>query len=100
MLSESQREEAFPVHIDLGKKVAGRVSYPVVDFGDTKVSEQLPDEGCALVHFKKSEDGSIEAHRICLSDEGGEGDYGPKTLESVMDGKMDAEETDDDDGEE
>ncbi len=95
MLSDKQREAEFPIHIDLGEKDGDSVSYPVVDFGGAKGLDQLPDEGCMLVEFKKSDDGSIEAHRICLAakeSDDGEGDYGPKTLASVMDGKMDNEE--------
>lgn len=82
-LSDKQRETAFPIHIELGVMDGDRMSYPVVDFGDA--AAQLPDEGCALVHFKKTEDGSIEAHRICLAEGADEDDgYAPDTLESVL----------------
>lgn len=96
-LSDKQREEAFPIHIELGKKDGDRISYPVVELGDAKGLDRLPEEGCALVHFKKSEDGSLEMHRICLAEDSGDDDYGPKTLASAMDGKM--AEGDDEDGE-
>lgn len=81
-LNDKQREAAFPVHIELGREDDGRISYPLVDFGDA--AAQLPDEGCALVHFKKTEDGLIEAHRICLAEGADDEGYAPDTLESVL----------------
>ena len=97
-LSESQREKAFPVHIDLGKKMSegqmgaiasnssrsdskSKLYYPTLYIEGVKGLEQLPEEGCILVEFKRTRlsiedrDGkpttgaTLEIHSLCLPED-------------------------------
>ena len=69
-MSESDRQKAFPVHIDLGHKVGDtsmpmvvgmkskgakpRMYYPRVYIDSLPGLEQLPKEGCMLVEFVRT----------------------------------------------
>jgi hypothetical protein len=110
-LSEKQRAEAFPVHIELGQtmgppgvpmpvKEGGkpRKYYPSVYIDVMPGLEKLPKEGCMLVEFKRQrltieedKDGedtagvTLELRRICLAEDAGEDDEdAPHDLESAM----------------
>lgn len=93
-LTEKEREKAFPVHIDLGRKMAGpetamagnssrseaksKPYYPTLYLEGVKGLEQLPAEGCILIEFKRTRlsieerDGkpttgaTLEIHSLCL----------------------------------
>ncbi len=96
MLTPEEREEAFPIHIELGKTGKGKVTYPVV-FIDAPGLEQLPEKGCALVEYVRHEDGSIEMRRFCLAENSDEGEYSTNDLSAAMDdglNEKDAEEYD------
>lgn len=110
-LSEKQREAAFPVHIDLGKKEVGmnatnpgspsgkkgkpRTYYPTVYIDSVPGLGQLPKEGCILIKYRRTrlsidEDASgeettgatIEIHALCLPENMAE--YAMDDLESVL----------------
>ena len=97
-MTEEQREEAFPIHIELGRKMpkieevmearndSGKI-YPTLYLSNVKGLEDLPEEGCMLVDFKRgsmtvhrNKDGKttcsveIECRTICLQDEDGDED--------------------------
>jgi hypothetical protein len=126
-LSESQREQAFPVHIDLGKKMPegvpialerdskgkkpkSKLYYPTLYVEGVKGLEQLPEEGCILVEFRRKRlsieerDGEktsgveLEIHSLCLPEDLPE--IAADDLESVMKKAMDRDEEEDDEYEE
>lgn len=96
-MSESEREKAFPIHIDLGRKESGmampampagakkgkaRTYYPTVYIDAIPGLEQLPKEGCMLVEFRRKrlsiEEGAdgedtagvtLEIRALCLPEE-------------------------------
>ncbi len=92
-LSAEEREEAFPVHIELGRKAKdlgmdgksgkAKMVYPKVYLEAVPGLEQLPAKGCMLVEFvrdelrigKDSAGATIELHTICLMESEAEGDY-------------------------
>lgn len=85
MLTPKEREEAFSIHIDLGKTAKGKVTYPLAFIESVPGLDQMPEKGCALVEYVRHEDGSFELRRFCLaenSDEGGE--YGEEDLGSAL----------------
>ena len=85
-MNESERESAFPVHINLGTKGLGglavpevkpeeRTHYPTLYISGVKGLEKMPPNGCMLVDyevvgFHKSKGGpgsiEIECKTICL----------------------------------
>lgn len=94
-LSEKEREAAFPVHIDLGQRLPdgpgmgiaskssrsqakSKLYYPSLHIEGVKGLEQLPEEGCILIEFKRmrlsieERDGkpttgaTLEIHSLCL----------------------------------
>ena len=88
-MNESERESAFPVHINLGKKYPTTnpspvaeatpqkptTSYPTLYLSDIKGLDKIPPKGCMLVDyevvgFHKSKNGpgsvEIECKTICL----------------------------------
>lgn len=102
-LSAKEREEAFPVHIELGKtggdmpvamvdkKEKSKKYFPTVYIDAIPGLEKLPKEGCMLVEFKRKElrigedsaGVTLELHTICLmSEEADEDDA--YDLESAM----------------
>ncbi len=110
-LSAEEREEAFPVHIELGRKANGmdlpdgkkgksKMVYPKVYIDAVPGIEQLPAKGCMLVEFvrdelrigKDSAGATIELHTICLMESEAEGDYddlGDKLGDYLKDKKTD-----------
>lgn len=94
-MTEEQREKAFPIHIELGdeateleltskgpKKGKKRMVYPALYIANVEGLEQIPEEGCMLVDFKrrnlsinKNEKGDttasveLEVRTICLEEE-------------------------------
>jgi hypothetical protein len=61
-MSDKEREEAFPIHIPLGRKAdlpmgggkgKGKLHYPMVYVDAIPGLEQLPKEGCMLVEFRR-----------------------------------------------
>lgn len=120
----------FPVEIDLGREIKDmpmpanaeaqsgkrgkpRKFYPTLYIEAVPGLEDLPKEGCIMVKYRRTrlsvetpEDGddkagvTLEIHRICMPKDMEE--EGRKDLASVMDGKMDGDEShddEDDDGE-
>lgn len=97
-MTEEQREKAFPVHIELGHEAEGiemsskgikkgkkRTIYPSLYIGGVDGIDEIPEEGCMLVHFKrrnltvnKNDKGEsnasvdLEIHTICLEEESDE----------------------------
>lgn len=106
-LTAKQREEAFPVHIELGKdggdmampvpadavgkKGKSKKYFPTVYIDAIPGLEKLPKEGCMLVEFKRKElrigedsaGVTLELHTICLMSEEAEEDDA-YDLESAM----------------
>jgi hypothetical protein len=111
-MNEKQRERAFPIHVDLGKKmnetqpampmdaVKGtpekKKYYPTVYISDIPGLEDLPEEGCILVDYKRrsitinKRDGEatcsveLELRTICMPD-----DYdGSEDLSDIVDDLM------------
>ena len=88
-MKESQRESAFPVHIDLGTKFSNgpeiapakpdeRTHYPTLYISGVKVLDKIPSKGCMLIDyevvgFHKSKDGpgsiEIECRTICAKND-------------------------------
>jgi len=96
-MNESEREAAFPIHIELGSKrpdmfgVSNMKSnkedkpkkvYPRLFLSNVEGLEKLPEEGCMLVDFKiknmsvsKNDEDEpnttveLEIHTICLQDD-------------------------------
>lgn len=94
-LTESQREKAFPIHLELGrslnetvspapekpKKGKGKKYYPTLFIDSVAGLEQLPEEGCILIDYKRrsmtvsQRDGKatcsveLEIRTLCLPDE-------------------------------
>ena len=67
-MTEEQREKAFPIHIELGREMSNvdmfspsktkakgkkKMVYPSLFISDIEGLEEIPDEGCMLVHFKR-----------------------------------------------
>lgn len=83
-LTADEREKAFPIHIEMGDSTA--------NFTVPKVPgiDQLPDSGCALVEFKRSDDDNgdivLMISTICLpksQDDAEEADE-PRDLEDAL----------------
>ncbi len=67
-LSDKEREQAFPVHIELGtkgsdypmpaspsgKKGKPKMHYPTVYIDSVPGLENLPEEGCMLVDYRRT----------------------------------------------
>jgi len=115
-MTDAQRSAAFPVHIELGKKETNlpvspsgkkgkpKMYYPTTYIENVPGLENLPEEGCMLVHYRRTrltietpEDGkdsagaTLELRRLCLEKDMGaeyDGEDEPKDLASAMDGKM------------
>jgi len=94
-----------------GTNGKSRKIYPTLYIDAVPGLEDLPKEGCMMVKFRRTrmsietpEDGdekagvTLEIRRLCLPEDM-EGD-GEKDLASVMDGKMDDDESEDEDEEE
>lgn len=98
-LTESQREKAFPIHLEMGKEMPDmemsdemdekpkkKKFYPVVFISDIPGLEHLPEEGCVLMDYKRrsltvrEQDGEtqasveLEIRTLCLPEEYGEED--------------------------
>lgn len=98
-MNESQREKAFPIHIELGKRPnstspiqvrdempSPKKYYPTLFISDVEGLEQLPEKGCILIDYKRRslsirEEGGktsasveLEIRTMCLPEEYGEED--------------------------
>lgn len=130
-MTESQREKEFPVHIELGKtpeitlsepvpasksESKGKIKkyYPSLYISDVEGLEDIPEEGCVLIDFKRrsinvntNQNGKtttsveLEIHTICMPDdyesEGDMGDVVDKLIKKSNSKK--SEEDDEDDNE-
>lgn len=119
MLNKKQREAAFPIHIELGRKEGSsdmpspagskkgkpRTYYPTVYIDAIPGLEYLPKEGCMLVEFRRKRlsldettDGeetmgaTLEIRAICLPEK----DEGADTLEDAFKKLSKGEVADDD----
>ena len=70
-MTEHEREKEFPIHVELGKKFndslpgmlmknSKKEHYPTLYIGDVEGLENLPEEGCILVDFKRR---SLSIHK-------------------------------------
>ncbi len=114
-LSAEEREDAFPIHIELGqktkdlrmpmeassdKKGKSKMVFPKVYIASVPGLEKLPAKGCMLVEFVRDElrigkDGAgatLELHTICLMESEAEDDgddLGDKLDDYLKDKKTD-----------
>jgi|DEB19_MinimDraft_2_1074335.scaffolds.fasta_scaffold00282_4 hypothetical protein len=127
-MTEQQREKAFPIHVELGRranegaipemsdgmanKSKNKKYYPTVYISDIAGLENLPEEGCILVDYKRRSltinqrddkttcSVELELRTICMPD-----DYdGSDDLSDIVDDlasksarKKDSDEEDDSD---
>lgn len=106
-MTESQREKAFPIHIELGKNLDDTVPqavvetkpekkkyYPTVYIDNIPGLEKLPEEGCILIDYKRRSmtinkrkgkkptcSVELEIHTICMPEDYEETD----DAESIVD---------------
>lgn len=119
-MNESQREKAFPIHIELGRTMGVPVPdeatskpskekfYPTIFVSDVEGLEQLPKEGCILIDYKRrslsvrEENGKVtasvelEIRTMCLPEEYGEEDA-DEVVESLTKKAFSKKDDDDDD---
>jgi len=127
-MTESEREKEFPVHIELGKtadmgdfpmpgksdsKGKKKKFYPSLYISDVEGLEDIPEEGCLLIDFKrrsinvrKNDAGKtttsveLEVHTICMPDDyESEGDMDDVVEKMIKKSNRKSEEDDEDDNE-
>ena len=127
-MTESEREKEFPIHIELGKsadmgdfpmtgksdsKGKKKKFYPTLYVSDVEGLEDIPEEGCILIDFKrrsinvrKSDSGKtttsveLEVRTICMpNDYESEGDMDDVVEKMVKKSSRKSEEDDEDDNE-
>ena len=127
-MTESEREKEFPIHIELGKSadmgdfpMAGKSDskgkkkkfYPTLYVSDVEGLEDIPEEGCILIAFKrrsinvrKSDSGKtttsveLEVRTICMpNDYESEGDMDDVVEKMVKKSSRKSEKDDEDDNE-
>lgn len=119
-MNESQREKAFPIHVELGKKSdmnspvappmdkSDRKYYPTVYISDVRGLEKLPEKGCILVDYRRrsltinQRDGEstcsveLELRTICMPEEYDDNDDMSDIVDDLMSKASKKEDEDED----
>ena len=90
-MSEKERGRAFPIHVEMGE------DGPVLDLGEHAGLVNLPEKGCVLVDYEKTEDGGLLVKTVCLpgKSKSAEKDE-PADLESALGNEVPTEDDEED----